>query len=64
MYKYEIIIRQDKVKTNDFEQVIEILKWLLDKNCEITFRSVKDNINLTIEDELDIVMLKDNIESS
>lgn len=64
MYKYEIIIRQDKVKTNDFEQVIEILKWLLDKDCEIIFRSAKDNINLTIEDELDIVMLKDNIESS
>lgn len=64
MYKYEIIIKQDKVKTNDFKQVVSILEWLLDKGYEVIFRSLDDNITFHIEDELDIEMLKDNLESS
>ena len=61
MYKYEIIIKQDKVMSNDFKQVIEILKWLLDQNYKSIFRSRSDNINMTIEDEIDILMLEDNL---
>ena len=64
MYKYEIIIKQDKVKTNDFKQVINVLEWLLEKGYEVIFRSIEDNINFHIADELDIEMLKDNLESS
>lgn len=61
MYKYEIIIKQDKVMSNDFKQVIEILKWLLDQNYKSIFRSISDNINMIIEDEIDILMLEDNL---
>lgn len=61
MYKYEIIIKQDKVMSNDFKQVIEILKWLLDQNYKSIFRSKSDNINMSIEDEIDILMLEDNL---
>lgn len=61
MYKYEIIIKQDKVMSNDFKQVIEILKWLLDQNYKSIFRSRSDNINMAIEDEIDILMLEDNL---
>lgn len=64
MYKYEIIIKQDIVKTNDFKQVIEILRWLLNQGYDIIFKSTSDNITITVEDEMDIVMLEDNIESS
>lgn len=64
MYKYEIIIKQDIVKTNDFRQVIEILRWLLNQGYDIIFKSTSDNITITVEDEMDIVMLEDNIESS
>lgn len=62
MYKYEIIIKQDKVKTNDFQQVIEILKWLLNEGYEVIFKNIEDNTKITIENELDIVMLLDNME--
>ena len=62
MYNYEIIIEQEKVKSNDLKQIIKILKWLIDKGYIVMFKSYRDNISTTIEDDYDISMLEDNME--
>lgn len=62
MYKYEIIIEQEKIKSNDFKQIIKILKWLVDKDYIVIFKSYKDNISMSIENNFDIIMLEDNLE--
>lgn len=62
MYKYEIIIEQEKIKSNDFKQIIKILKWLVDKDYIVIFKSYKDSISMSIENNFDIIMLEDNLE--
>lgn len=59
MYNYEIIIENTKVKSNDFEHLLKIIKNLIDKDYVIIFKSNNKNINITLYDIFDIAMLED-----
>lgn len=59
MYNYEIIIENTKVKSNDFEHLLKIIKSLIDKDYVIIFKDNNKNINSTLYDIFDIAMLED-----
>lgn len=61
MYTYEIIIENDKVKSNDLKQVLKILKFMIEKGYELVFKDNTNNSYIEIYDIFDIAMIEDNI---
>ena len=62
MYSYEIIIENDKVKSNDLKQVLKILKFMIEKGYELVFKDNTNNSYIEIYDVFDIAMIEDNME--
>jgi hypothetical protein len=62
MYAYEIIIENDKVKTNDFNIIIKLLKYFVSKDFEMIFVNNKTHSYINVIDNFDIAMIEDNIE--
>lgn len=62
MYAYEIIIENDKVKSNDLKQVLKILKFMIEKGYELVFKDNTNNSYIEIYDIFDIAMIEDNME--
>ena len=63
MYNYEVIVNNQKIKTNDLNEIIKILKYLIENNYNVQFISNYDNVKLNIEDIFDIAMIEDNLET-
>lgn len=63
MYNYEVIVNNQKIKTNDLNEIIKILKYLIENNYKAQFISNYDNVKLNIEDIFDIAMIEDNLET-
>lgn len=63
MYNYEVIVNNQKIKTNDLNEIIKILKYLIENNYNAQFISNYDNVKLNIEDIFDIAMIEDNLET-
>lgn len=63
MYNYEVIVNNQKIKTNDLNEIIKILKYLIENNYNAQFISNYDNVKLNIEDIFDIAMIEDNLEN-
>lgn len=62
MYAYEIIIENDKVKSNDLKQVLKILKFMIEKGYALVFKDNTNNSYIEIYDIFDIAMIEDNME--
>ena len=63
MYNYEVIVNNQRIKTNDLNENIKILKYLIENNYNAQFISNYDNVKLNIEDIFDIAMIEDNLET-
>lgn len=62
MYAYEIIIENDKVKSNDLKQILKIIKYMIEKGYELVFKDNTNNSYIEIYDVFDIAMIEDNME--